>query len=85
MALPSIHKQIHVNLISGNAPERNATNTKLQVFQALNWNQTEHNAAQLVKRLLYNYSFNTTCVSDGSNIELLYSINLHRLWLQAAS
>jgi len=85
MALPSIHKQIHVNLISGNAPEQNATNIKLQLFQALNWNQTVHNAAQLVKRLLYNHNCNTAGASDGSNIELLYSINLHRLWLQAAS
>jgi len=79
MALPSIHKQIHVNLISGNAPEWNATNIESQVFQALNWNQTVNNAAQLVKRLLYNHNCNTTCESDGSNIELPYSINLHRL------
>jgi len=54
MALTSIHKQIHVTLILGNAPEQNATNIKSQVFQASNWNKNAYNAAQLVKRLLYN-------------------------------
>ena len=52
MVLPSIYKQINVELISGNASERNATNHKSQVFQALNSNQTVHQAAQLVKKLL---------------------------------
>jgi len=77
MALPSIHKQIHVNLISVNAPEQNTTNIKLQVFQALNWNQTEHNAAQLVNRLQYNHNCNTAGASDGPTlncfIQLIYT------------